>query len=528
MEFESISPTFTKPLNKKEINFIESYSGSIPYILDKIWLKDIIKTYKNIINIFPYTIDFTINSDNIPKNYTKFKNLFTNESKILNDNDRLNLFKKNDKYKYTIFTVGFSGIDNNDKMYGHSNILILDHTTNIIERFEPHGIFENNIILNNNINDKYKIIIKNILGLNSNFEQNFICPLQSSDNMLKSHKKYKNYINNNSNVSENDLKNFLINISIEYKEEDKGYCTMFSYWYVLYKLKYQILSNEEFHKLIIKKLKDQSVIKYIRHYTHYVIKELYKLAEIYNINYKNNEESNDEEYNPIEYIQHELKNNKDYLNDYNKFLQDNIKHIDLTLLKMDDIEDLSDDFCIPFNSNQVKNYLGEQNNKGYHGWTMIMNKNKYALIEKSNKSEGLCFWFKPNTTYKTDIENFVKDVQSLDLNLRIYWFDDYSTDLLKRMNQQFEVKITPIKLLNKILHFLDNIKVINITINFHPYKLSIVKNKITIKTSKNNVLHVKKDIKTFKEYFSDFTFDPSELSDDEMSYSESDSESDSD
>jgi len=157
-----------------------------------------------------------------------------------------------------------------------------------------------------------------------------------------------------------------------------------------------------------------------------------------------------------------------------------------------------------------------------------MNKNKYALIEKSNKSEGLCFWFKPNTTYKTDIENFVKDVQSLDLNSRIYWFDDYSTDLLKRMNQKFEVKITPVKLLNKILHFLDNIKVINVTINFHPYKLYIVKNKITIKTSKNNVLHVKKDIKTFKEYFSDFTFDHTELSDDEISYSDSDSESDSD
>jgi len=55
-----------------------------------------------------------------------------------------------------------------------------------------------------------------------------------------------------------------------------------------------------------------------------------------------------------------------------------------------------------------------------------------------------------------DIENFIKDVQSLDLNLRIYWFDDYSTDLLKRMNQNFDVKITPVKLLNKILHFLDN------------------------------------------------------------------------
>lgn len=58
--------------------------------------------------------------------------------------------------------------------------------------------------------------------------------------------------------------------------------------------------------------------------------------------------------------------------------------------------------------------------------------------------------------------------------------------------------------------------------------ISIVKNKITIKTSKNNVLHVKKDIKTFKEYFSDFTFDPTELSDDELSYSEFESEYDSD
>ena len=157
-----------------------------------------------------------------------------------------------------------------------------------------------------------------------------------------------------------------------------------------------------------------------------------------------------------------------------------------------------------------------------------MIKNKYALIEKSNKSDGLCFWFKPNSTYKTDIENFVKDAQSLDLNSHIYWFYDYSTDFLKRMNKKFEVKITPLKLLNKILHFLGNIKEINVTINFHPYKLSIVKNKITIKTSKNNVLHVKKDIKTFKEYFSDFTFDPTELSDDEISYSHSDSESDSD
>lgn len=77
-----------------------------------------------------------------------------------------------------------------------------------------------------------------------------------------------------------------------------------------------------------------------------------------------------------------------------------------------------------------------------------------------------------------DIENFIKDVQSLDLNLRIYWFDDYSTDLLKRMNQKFDVKITLVKLLNKILHFLDNLKIINVTIKFHPYKLSIVKIKL--------------------------------------------------
>jgi hypothetical protein len=52
MEFESISPTFTKPINKKEANFIESYyDGSIPYIINIIWLRDIIKTYKNLINI---------------------------------------------------------------------------------------------------------------------------------------------------------------------------------------------------------------------------------------------------------------------------------------------------------------------------------------------------------------------------------------------------------------------------------------------------------------------------------------------
>jgi len=45
MEFESISPTFTKPLNKNDIkDTIDFYKGSMPYIIDKIWFKDLVKT----------------------------------------------------------------------------------------------------------------------------------------------------------------------------------------------------------------------------------------------------------------------------------------------------------------------------------------------------------------------------------------------------------------------------------------------------------------------------------------------------
>jgi len=95
MEFESISPTFTKKLTKNDIkDTIDFYKGSIPYVLDKIWIKDLVKTYKHNIFIFPYAIDFKI-KNNIIDNYTIFDNLLTNETTIIRDTNKLNYnFKK--------------------------------------------------------------------------------------------------------------------------------------------------------------------------------------------------------------------------------------------------------------------------------------------------------------------------------------------------------------------------------------------------------------------------------------------------
>jgi hypothetical protein len=148
----------------------------------------------------------------------------------------------------------------------HSNVLIIDIKNKLVERYEPHGS-TTCLHPNQDINVRYNIIIHQLLvsfwsSLDYTFDYN---PTSSVGHQLQ---KY------------NDI-------------NDIGYCTIFSGWYAMLRLKFSNLSQQEFNMRLSNKLGEYEMISYIRRYAKVIVDRAQEIALELNIPFQNIQQFND-------------------------------------------------------------------------------------------------------------------------------------------------------------------------------------------------------------------------------------------
>lgn len=293
------------------------YNGLYNGVVFGIILKDMLEAYKNDLNIFPYEIKIKSSKSNL---YELIN--------ILNDT----LTKSNDiNINFTkSFTMFFTSIDGN-----HQNIVIYDKISQTLERFEPHGILDKNLTIENNINNNLIKVFKD-LNINANFIHDFFCPLQNEYNFLPYKNEFEIGVNSTSK-----LKNTFDKIekkAIKSKFLDIGYCSIFSIWYALKRMKYKNLTRLEFHDTIYNKLKNEDILEYINGYTNFIIQKLYNTAKKYGIDYETEKNKDiqrsskykkeetkfnhrDDNLKHLQYIEKNLAKNVEFTKDYAKYLK---------------------------------------------------------------------------------------------------------------------------------------------------------------------------------------------------------------
>lgn len=305
------------------------YTGVHYGVVFGIILKNMLEVYKDDLNIFPYEIKLSLLN-----NSYKLINILN--EKLVN----LNEIQKDFSKPFTIFFINING--------KHSNIVIYDKISQVLERFEPQGIFDDNITTENKINNNL-IKVFNDLNINANFVHDFVCPLQSTYNFIPYKNTYEALVNS-SNTSTRKLRNEsgkIENKAIESKLLDIGYCSIFSIWYALKRMKYKNLTRLEFHDTIYNKLKNEDILIYINGYTNFIIQKLYETAKLYGIDYETeknkdiigNIKTNKKYKNPkvyvgqrdnnlyhLEYIEENLSTNIEFVKDYAKYLKNYVSN----------------------------------------------------------------------------------------------------------------------------------------------------------------------------------------------------------
>jgi hypothetical protein len=302
------------------------YTGVHYGVVFGIILKNMLEVYKDALNIFPYEIKL---------------NLLTNKYVLINilNEESVNLteIQKDFSKPFTLFFINIRINHSNN----HSNIVIYDKISQTLERFEPHGIFHDNITTENKINNNLIKVFKN-LNINANFVHDFVCPLQHEYNFIPYKNEYTNAVDSSSTRKLTNVSGKIEDKSIKSKLLDIGYCSIFSIWYALKRMKYKNLTRLEFHNTIYNKLQNEDILVYINGYTNFIIQKLYENAKIYGINYeieknkdisgniktnnkyKNEEtrvEHRDENLNHLEYIEKKLSKNDQFLKDYAEYLK---------------------------------------------------------------------------------------------------------------------------------------------------------------------------------------------------------------
>jgi hypothetical protein len=234
--------------------------------------------------LFKYLFDKkeTIYKTEFIKNYFFCSLIFVNnlnpeDTNIINMNDIYNsinefkkIYKKNNKNRFFILPIGL--FTNN---WGHSNLAIIDFKKNRCEYFEPHGSI-------------YIKGIKNIKNINLNnpmYNNNYIVRVNCLLYITKLCEKLKiklilpdKFMNTNSfQALELDDKREL---KAEFQKGDmKGYCLVWSLWYLSLRLKYPDASPKKLVSNAEKIIKDTySYVNFIRNYAKflYIEEQLYK------------------------------------------------------------------------------------------------------------------------------------------------------------------------------------------------------------------------------------------------------------
>jgi hypothetical protein len=247
-------------LNTSEISSVEQlYQGF--EIVDYIWLEYIMKLYGHFVCIEPVYIHIDVSNN---KQLLSIMNYNGNFTSIQDFNINLNNCIYNDKQFIILFlSIKSTNVCTNcigcDECFAtsyHSNVLIIDIQNKLVERYEPHGDITC-LHPNQDINVQYNIIIHQLLvsfwsSLDYTFDYN---PLSSTQHQLQ---KY-NHIN------------------------DIGYCTIFSGWYAMLRLKFSHLSQQEFNMRLSNKLGEYEMISYIRRYAKVIVDRAQEIAQELNI-----------------------------------------------------------------------------------------------------------------------------------------------------------------------------------------------------------------------------------------------------
>lgn len=219
--------------------------------------------------------------------YYNFEIFFLNNNIVFPNNFENNILKfidNKDKYRYFIIPIA---IQINYDL--HSNVLIYDSLTNEMERFEPYNNIGplsfnyNHILLDTILYDYFKIYFKKLIY----FEPKKFIPNIS----------FMMFENLNKNT---------------YIGDPNGFCSIWCFFYIYYRIKYNTIDRKKLIKKIIKTILDMKIsFKQIaRSFAHNIIqyrdqyfKQISNNIEFDINDWKNNEFTNEQENKMIKIIQ---------------------------------------------------------------------------------------------------------------------------------------------------------------------------------------------------------------------------------
>jgi hypothetical protein len=132
----------------------------------------------------------------------------------------------------------------------HFNLLLGDTKTDVLERFEPYGS-----VINEKVHDNFDKAIQSFL--------------KTHDIDLK-YKKPKDFIQQKGfqELEEVQIEDQLGSVR---RDDYRGYCGMWSIWFVDMRMKNPNISSKELLALSLKKMKGKNFRRFIRNYTNYLI-----------------------------------------------------------------------------------------------------------------------------------------------------------------------------------------------------------------------------------------------------------------
>ena len=132
----------------------------------------------------------------------------------------------------------------------HFNLLLGDTKTGILERFEPYGS-----VINEKVHDNFDKDIKSFLKIHK---------------IDLKYKKPKDFIQQKGfqELEEVQIENQLGSVR---RDDYRGYCGMWSVWFIDMRMKNPNISSKELLDLSLKKMKGKNFRKFIRNYTNYLV-----------------------------------------------------------------------------------------------------------------------------------------------------------------------------------------------------------------------------------------------------------------